>query len=84
MSDSADSRIVHQPSHSLLRSRGFWITAVLLVVVLALIFGYVEIRTRDCRLLCGEQAGKNARFVVGGGIVRQSDKPVSGRCACDD
>ncbi|WP_431262350.1 hypothetical protein ACQ859_19630 [Roseateles chitinivorans] len=82
MQEFPESPVEHRPIHSLLRSRGFWITAVLLVVVLALIFGYVEIRTRDCRLLCGERAGKNARFVVSGGIVRQSDKPVTARCAC--
>ncbi|WP_431046175.1 hypothetical protein [Roseateles sp. L2-2] len=50
--------------------------------MIAVIFGYVEIKTRECRLVCGEQSAKTARFVVGGGIVRQSDKPVTARCAC--
>lgn len=68
--------------HSLLRSRGVWIAAVLAALLIATIFGYVELKTRECRLLCGEQAAKTARFVVGGGIVRQSGTPVTARCAC--
>ena len=70
------------PRLSLLRSRSFWIGAALAAMLIAAIFGYVEIKTRECRVVCGEQSAKTARFVVGGGIVRQSGKPVTARCAC--
>lgn len=65
----------------LLRSRGFWIGIALVALLLAAIFGYVEIKNRDCKLLCGEQAVET-KYVVSGGISRGSSKPVRSSCSC--
>jgi hypothetical protein len=56
-----------------------------MVIIFALSWGFVFIKTKDCELLCGEKSIGQAKYRVGGGgFVRNQSRPMKGSCDCGD
>ncbi|MFZ2991107.1 hypothetical protein [Ideonella sp.] len=58
-----------------------WLTAAI-ALVFAVSWWFVQAKTEDCRLLCGQDARENATYQVGGTLGGRSSVPHASRCNC--
>lgn len=65
-----------------LRSRALWVIIGGVLVVYALAYTFVRMKTKDCELLCGEAAIGKVTYRVEGGFSRHASKPMTGSCDC--
>lgn len=65
-----------------LRSRALWALIGGVLVVYALAYTFVRVKTTDCELQCGEDFIGKATYRVEGGFSRTATKPMTGSCDC--
>jgi hypothetical protein len=70
---------------ALLRSRLVWALALALVVIFGIAYAFVQMKTRDCELLCGESSHSKAKYHVNAtGGSRYPSKPATSACICGE
>lgn len=70
---------------ALLRIRMVWLTAAAFAIVFGISYAYVEVKTRECELLCGESSRGKAQYRISSTVgSRYPTRPSTSACICAD
>ena len=68
---------------ALLRNRLIWLLAAAVALVFGIAYAFVQVKTRECELLCGESSRGKAQCRINATVgSRYPSKPATSACIC--